>query len=945
MEDFKNWIQQLLTLKLNEPETLQQLQHSVRNQIRGGIHAGDRSQIRIGGVDAHFHLGEGDTAREVIEEYQRVQAVQAEYMPLGQIEPGLLNHSKVGERTILMQDVHVSVNAQLLAEQTGRAWRAEQVAEKARPLDEVIGDKDHRLLVLKGLAGTGKTTFVNHLLRQRNKDPSRLPEPLRKLPFIHIRLRELNWRKSITENPVWQALRCSLGEVENVARIVEVLKQHALRTGAYLLVDGLDELAGDDQERLAFLVRLAELADNELFQDTSRVLLTTRPHALSDGLPFDLARFSQAELLPLARAQQTQFVENWWRHLSIQKWPQRMAWSNGDWERRKRELLASLALESVSKLAERPLWLTLMIILQVERPGSMPTDSVALLDELTDLMLRRWPSWRLTEREAVDADSLTRYFENAKYREALESLAWRLQAVSEKTKDAAHLDTEALESDLGGKVPEESPRVFLQYLSEGAGLLEPDQQGRIGFHYRVFQEFLAACHLVRQADFEVQFRHCCTRDQAHWRELLGYSVGILRLRQPEYGLAGALTCLLPEERPDSLNRNSMQVADWLVLIRCAQGLSGLGLSEHERKRLEKPLGRLRHWLVELIETGQLDPRERAEAGDALGAIGDPRFHGREKYRLPALYRGEPEKSCGFIKIPAGEFLMGSDKAIDKDAFDDECINGKPHPQQLDEDFWIGRYPVTVGQYACFVDDGGYDRDEFWSSEGRAWRDGSLDAKLRADAGRDSWMNELLTMRPPAERREPWEWTRQQRTPTRPVIMICWYETEAYCNWLNRRLHASGMVDWISAGSEFSVRLPTEREWEKAARTGHEQIEPWRYPWGNEEWTEGRANIKDSKIGHASAVGIYAEGATPLGLHDMAGNVWEWSCSWWSADYPYQADKSEAETAPGGNYRVLRGGSWVGIQRRARCASRVGDFPDYWNDYVGFRVVLSLAVDF
>lgn len=137
----------------------------------------------------------------------------------------------------------------------------------------------------------------------------------------------------------------------------------------------------------------------------------------------------------------------------------------------------------------------------------------------------------------------------------------------------------------------------------------------------------------------------------------------------------------------------------------------------------------------------------------------------------------------------------------------------------------------------------------------------------------------------------------------PVVGVTWYAARAYCEWLTE-----------NAEDGFIFRLPTEQEWEWAAGGGRRK-----YPWGNEEPDDTRANY-DEKVGKTTAVGCYPGGATPGGLMDMAGNVWEWM------------DNHYDDT------RALRGGSWLSSTEYLRCAARINDPTGYqWSGY-GFRVV-------
>ena len=192
-------------------------------------------------------------------------------------------------------------------------------------------------------------------------------------------------------------------------------------------------------------------------------------------------------------------------------------------------------------------------------------------------------------------------------------------------------------------------------------------------------------------------------------------------------------------------------------------------------------------------------------------------------------------------------------------------------------FRIAKYPVTNQQYATFVAATGHEPPQHWRGK-----------------------------TPPRE------------LNNHPVVNVTWYDACAYCEWLST---VRGEV----------VRLPTEAEWEKAAR-GTDGRE---YPWGADP-DPNRANYNDTKIGDTSAVGCFPDGESPYGCHDMAGNVWEWTSSIYKP-YPYDATDGREDPEVNGE-RTLRGGAWCSRGSRVRCAHRLNYLPDYWNYYVGFRLV-------
>jgi iron(II)-dependent oxidoreductase len=160
-----------------------------------------------------------------------------------------------------------------------------------------------------------------------------------------------------------------------------------------------------------------------------------------------------------------------------------------------------------------------------------------------------------------------------------------------------------------------------------------------------------------------------------------------------------------------------------------------------------------------------------------------------------------------------------------------------------------------------------------------------------------------------------------------VVGVSWYEAVAYCAWLTERLRAAGELD-----AQQVVRLPSEPEWEKAARGTEGRI----YPWGDASDPE-RANYNATGIGSTSAVGCFPGGESPYGVEEMVGNVWEWCGTKWVGTYrEYQVDDEVEGSAP----RVVRGGSFDNDEWFARCAFRDRSRPDRRSRYYGFRVVVS-----
>ncbi len=226
----------------------------------------------------------------------------------------------------------------------------------------------------------------------------------------------------------------------------------------------------------------------------------------------------------------------------------------------------------------------------------------------------------------------------------------------------------------------------------------------------------------------------------------------------------------------------------------------------------------------------------------------------------------------WITIPAGEFWMGGESRY----YDSE----KPNHRVFVPEFQIARVPITNAQYELFV------ADTKAEPPGH-WRGG------KNPQGKDN----------------------------HPVVNVNWRDAQVYCRWLSEKI---GRM----------VQLPTEAEWEKAARGDKDRRE---YPWGD-EWLELRCNSNELGLEATSPVGLFINGASPYNVLEMIGNVWEW-CQSLYAPYPYRTDDEREELMGSGN-RAVRGGSFATSRSRARCACRLNNHPDDRDYVIGFRVVVS-----
>jgi formylglycine-generating enzyme required for sulfatase activity len=222
----------------------------------------------------------------------------------------------------------------------------------------------------------------------------------------------------------------------------------------------------------------------------------------------------------------------------------------------------------------------------------------------------------------------------------------------------------------------------------------------------------------------------------------------------------------------------------------------------------------------------------------------------------------PALPVDMVKVPKGPFLYGEEKTR----------------ETIDHDYWIDKYPVTNEKYEAFISAGGYKSQQYWSDEGWRW-------KMKENIQSPKYWGDT-------------EWS----NPDHPVVGVSYYKAEAYAKWAGKR-------------------LPTEQEWEKAARGKDGR----QYPWG-EEFDKNKCTSTESGIGHTTSVSQYPKGVSPYGCYDMAGNVWEWCSSWY--------DESQ-------NWRVVRGGSWYDRPRLLRASDRGRDTTGFQDYTLGFRLVVDI----
>jgi formylglycine-generating enzyme required for sulfatase activity len=741
--------------------------------------------------------------------------------------------------------------------QEKRKKEEELASHKAVPLQQAL---ENRRVLLVGDPGAGKSTFLRRIgfaacetLLARNPSAAAQMLPATPCPFPlliraaslanHVQLRTKGAAAACPtdhDSPEWLIHYLHASAHENKWDLHAEFFREQLERGCLLLFDGLDEVP-DRLERKA-MARLLELTARAY--EKTQVVATSRP--LAYGGETVIPGFAAIQIGPLEDEAVETFVGNWCRalHPAEEKASGHQA-----------ELLSAIRSQpEIQAMAVNPVMLTALAALHWNRTR-LPDQRSELYESVLAWLAQAREEKRKARMPALQCVAL------------MEHLAYMMQTDSrgKQVEITRHAAARVLALRPPFRDAEEPERFataerFLEEEETDSGILV-SRGNTLRYWHLTFQEYLAAKALAwRDAD----------------RERLLFAGGKLYL--PEWKetvllLAGVL-CKQDSERVDAFLKqvldglgNNPSLAD---IARCV-GLIGRILQDLNSWNYRIADGRYRQYLDRVLEifeprtSREIDFRTRLEAADALGQAGDPRL-----------------EQDNWVRVEAGSFWMGAQKKdpngrnYDADAYDDEL----PVHRVDVASFQIGRYPVTVDEYARFMTGDGYERSQLWRAGG---------------FGQFS---------------QPEDWQQQLRNPNRPVVGVSWFEAAAWC---------------ASAGG----RLPTEAEWEYVARSGRDYV---RYPWGDEEPDEFRANF-GNEPGHSTPVGLYPEGATPSGIQDLSGNVWEWVANGYR---PY----SEARQAEG-QAKVIRGGSWYYVPGWLRASSRSGIRPVGRSGSLGFRCAREL----
>ncbi len=851
---------------------------------------------------------ESDSAQApALQRYLRRLQEQLQYLKLPPVDS---RHADMSEQkqAATLHDVFVALETWPIDERLLCNKKNAEAPDIRTPMDEERKPEllskavsEHRVAVILGKPGSGKTTFVRRLILSLvDGDPLQgWPDSEMEYIPVHIELRWfaqwLTTQSGEDAGLFWRYIKQELGK-ETLDLVMPELRKRAENQQLLVVLDGLDEVPFESAQPVCRVIQnFIELNPGNRFILTCRILSWAEQEwRLQEGLPLLGIRDFQDHQIK-------DFIQAWYQ-TARRRW----GLAEADTGQRINSLLSALEHERLKEIKRIPLLLTIMAMVHTQHQ-KLPNELAILYSQAVKILISRWD---VLESEHAD-HQLNKILaegqcEQRNFERVLDEIAWQVHPGAEKGKQQglADIPESLLKEKIAALRPNDrfssdwAEKVLLG-IRLRAGLLLPVAVGGnedlFQFPHRSFQEFMAGRFLAGLDDFGKgdglnPKGFTLTASELvgkgnYWRYVVLFAAGVLihgdvSRREP----LRLLNQLCPEQEP---NTDSDWRRIWMageILVEMRRRTVELDASPELAKRIHQRL-------IQLVQQGQLNWRDRVEVAELLNHsdLGDNRAG---------------IQSIEWQKVVKSHFIMGSDKN------DSQATNWEYHsPRQIEMpyDYLMARFPVTVAQYAEFL--------------------------------QDTKSNHTLE-----------DWQEQSIHPNRPVVSVSWRDAKCWCEWASGQLPnwastlgSSELKKFLDQGSCI-VRLPTEAEWEYAARG----IDGRRFPWGYDNWQADKALLNNSEIEHAVSVGLFPQGcneAVSWSLFDMSGNIWEWTLSKWHK-YPY-ADETGAiypernKIDDSDNRRVVRGGAFDYLPWDGRCAWRQPP-PDHWFRHLGFRVIVSLA---
>jgi len=786
-------------------------------------------------------------------------------------------------------------------------------------LSRAFQEYGRKLLLIIGDPGSGKTTLLKYYaLCCLKPDGHRLLGFDRPVFPFYLPLREIDRNKSLAENlSHWanQRLEAPISADE--------FQFWLEKRDSLILLDGLDEISQleDRQEICGWIDK------KNAGLKRGRLVVTSRGNGIrGQNLVLNTPNL-KAEVRDFSDGQREEFLRKWFRtayqqgsrlpHESESEWRQRQLREAESTAEQVIDYLKQPENLSLRQLTGIPMLLQLLALIW-KQYGIKPETRTEIYDIALDYLLEY--------RDEQPPRRIKPLLKARKARRVLSPVSLWMQeelTADEVAKDKMHDYIAPILEPIDNTVTAED---LCANLRDRAGLIADYGKNEYIFRHKSFREYFAGLQLVNSYHENKRLgRLVETFGESWWAETLRYFISRAdgkafsafinaffnseksrELSQEQQNLLQALMREAPDRpidaflaclRDDIKNEYQQRYA-----LDCLKIIGGEPVRQSLEFYLQTPSGK----------PSTIAYTREILAGLAAPAVSEARKAAKPKLfaELPPAFRNPVEYNAEYILIRGGTIKYSVTNQIEKVP-----------------DLYFAKYPVTNKQYRRFIR---YLRGEE-TELGKVVPLNVFSEKLLEFIAPDQAYIDYLSRNAkawPDKLTSKYEEDRKFNGEDQPVVGVSWYAARAYCFWLSVLEAVTDDASLRTPGLKIAdlFRLPNEVEWERAAVGRREEGPPRKYPWPAEkgEPNEKLANY-GSHVGQTTPVGRYPEGATPEGLMDMAGNVWEWmENKYGSKDYP------EA--------RALRGGSWYITTENLRCVARIYFHPlDHWN-FIGFRVV-------
>lgn len=771
----------------------------------------------------------------------------------------------------------------------GKSNQSPDIHSKKILLNEVVKKIN---TVIIGEPGSGKTTFLRYIatvlckeLLAEKSNNNKEKNGITLIPFL-IRISDFSlyiMKKDMEDEQNVQKKENGLESIVNY--IVNKSKLDKLELETDYIIQGIKNgdiillLDGLDEAPKCIRNRISIMVEYIVKEyEECPIIVTSRPIGYEKEVL--LSTFTHYTIAPLEESEINEFLKQWTNVLY--KYDEKKI--NRHLEELKKAVYSN---REIRRMASNPVMLTALTLLYWN-DKRLPDQRSELYELVITWLLRaRQENSNLIKNKDVRRrahQKLAFYMQCCK--------GGRMRVINKK--DAC----DAVAQLMPGDDPEEkkiAAEKFLESEEKDSGIII-SRGNTIEFWHLTFQEYMAAREIASMSD-ENQYKFIFQSsvealDNFEWYETLRLFVGILYTQgidKVNLFFKNILDLITMETSKNNeiKERFVIKARRFGLIGTMIRDLNSFGyiISDDRYYTVCKDV----MGIFEPKIAQEIDVKTRSVVADALGQAGDP--------RIVTDIKVNKDNNKVFVKVPAGEYTMGkSDKEVNKNSIKGIGINFDKKNQNYAHRvklkcFCISKYLVTVSQYIIFIEDGGYNKEKYWKS-----------------GGCNKWIS-------------PLNWEEQTFFPNRPVVGVSWFEAMAFCSWAN-------------------LKLPTEAQWEKAVRGPDRKY--YTYPWGNEHPDSYHAHFSRTRIGHALPVGCFPSGHViwnseeNLWLADMAGNVWEW-CYDWYGNYPSSFVEEPIGPAEG-NYRILRGGSWLSDFDYLDCTVRSSANPEQRNEDIGFRCV-------